>query len=199
MGQLIRATMIPLKTVHFSQPGRLVSSDSIEVERRKAIARHNAMRTNYASTVGANDYRYIQQINQAFRSKKTAAPTTDSSQSAALKLTNGQTAQSVSNQTFSPAAAVSSSSSVSTEQSVETAYTYPSASISGVSETEAAYTVQRGAFELRVAKGELSYLPPLDMTIIVQYPGVEFEYLGDFNYVPARDEESGGAGLNQSI
>lgn len=199
MGQLIRATMIPLKTVHFSQPGRLVSSDSIEVERRKAIARHNAMRTNYASTVGANDYRYIQQINQAFRSRKTAAPVTEGSQPAALNQTNGQTAPSVSSQTVSSSSAVSASSAISTGETAAYAYPSPSASVSGVSETEAAYTVQRGAFELRVAKGELSYLPPLDMTIIVQYPGVEFEYLGDFNYVPARDEESGGAGMNQSI
>lgn len=60
---------------------------------------------------------------------------------------------------------------------------------STISEPQAAYTVQRGAFELRVAKGELSYVPPLDMTIIVQYPGTEFEYLGDFNYVPPHKDD----------
>jgi hypothetical protein len=53
------------------------------------------------------------------------------------------------------------------------------------------YTAQRGAFEMRVAKGELTYLPPMVMTIITQRPEVHVEYLGDFNYVPPRDGDSG--------
>ena len=44
---------------------------------------------------------------------------------------------------------------------------------------------------MRVAKGELTYLPPMVMTIITQRPGVHVEYLGDFNYVPPRDGDSG--------
>ena len=51
-------------------------------------------------------------------------------------------------------------------------------------QAQAAYTQERGSFEMRVAKGELSYVPALDMTIITQYPDVQFEYLGDFQYVP---------------
>lgn len=57
-------------------------------------------------------------------------------------------------------------------------------------EIRSSYTVQRGSFELRVAKGELSYIPPLVMTIITQYPDVEFEYIGGFNYVPPQKDSS---------
>lgn len=194
MGQLIRATMIPLKTIHFSQPGRLVSSDSIDIERRKAIARHNAMRANYASAAGANDYQYIQQINRTFRRRQT--PIVTENNSSLPERPAGQTGAA---QTVSP---VSAQSSVPALQNNTPAASNTSAQqfpVQGISESQAAYTVQRGAFELRVAKGELSYLPPLDMTIIVQYPDVEFEYLGDFNYVPARDPETSGAVMNLNI
>lgn len=59
-------------------------------------------------------------------------------------------------------------------------------------ETSSSYTAQRGAFEMRVARGDLTYLPPLVMTVITQRPQVHIEYLGDFNYVPPRDTDSGG-------
>ena len=45
---------------------------------------------------------------------------------------------------------------------------------------------------MRVARGDLTYLPPLVMTVITQRPQVHIEYLGDFNYVPPRDTDSGG-------
>ena len=44
---------------------------------------------------------------------------------------------------------------------------------------------------MRVAKGELTYLPPLMMTIVTQRPQIHIEYLGGFNYVPPRDGDSG--------
>ena len=44
---------------------------------------------------------------------------------------------------------------------------------------------------MRVAKGELTFLPPMVMTIITQYPELHFEYLGDFNYVPPRNSQAG--------
>lgn len=191
MGQLIRATMIPLKTIHFSQPGRLVSSDSIDIERRKAIARHNAMRSNYAAAVGSNDYRYIQQINQTFRRKQVSMPVTESQPSSHSGKSEVQ-------------AAVTAPKSIRAVSSVQNTLSVSDVSepylpVQGISESQAAYTLQRGAFELRVAKGELSYLPPLDMTIIVQYPDVEFEYLGDFNYVPPREEDTCGTNMNLNI
>ena len=48
---------------------------------------------------------------------------------------------------------------------------------------------------MRVAKGELSYLPPMVMTVVTQRPQVHIEYLGGFNYVPPRDESGGNVNL----
>ena len=61
--------------------------------------------------------------------------------------------------------------------------------------TSSSYTAQRGSFEMRVAKGELTYLPPMVMTIVTQRPSVHIEYLGDFNYVPPRHEIGRGVNL----
>lgn len=62
-------------------------------------------------------------------------------------------------------------------------------------ESSSSYTAQRGAFEMRVAKGELTYLPPMMMTIVTQRPSVHVEYLGDFNYVPPRDDSGSNVNL----
>ena len=62
----------------------------------------------------------------------------------------------------------------------------------GNSESVSEYLVQREAFEFRIAKGDLSYIPAMSVTIITQYPEVQFEYLGDFNYVPPRKDAAGG-------
>ena len=60
-------------------------------------------------------------------------------------------------------------------------------------EMRSSYTAQRGAFEMRVARGDLTYLPPLVMTVITQRPQVHVEYLGGFNYVPPSAGEVGGS------
>ena len=60
-------------------------------------------------------------------------------------------------------------------------------------ETNTSYTTQRGAFEMRVARGDLTYLPPLVMTIVTQRPQVHVEYLCGFNYVPPLDSSPGGS------
>jgi len=60
-------------------------------------------------------------------------------------------------------------------------------------EANSSYAMQRGAFEMRVAKGELTYLPPLMMTIITQRPQVHIEYLGGYNYLPPLNGSSGGS------
>ena len=45
---------------------------------------------------------------------------------------------------------------------------------------------------------ELSYVPPLVMTIVTQYPDIQFEYTGGFHYIPPR-EDSSGTNMNVSI
>ncbi|MCI8531900.1 MAG: hypothetical protein HFI18_05150 [Lachnospiraceae bacterium] len=61
-------------------------------------------------------------------------------------------------------------------------------------ESSSAYTAELGALEMRVARGDLTFLPPMVMTIITQYPELHFEYLGEFNYVPPLD--SAGNNIN---
>ena len=58
-------------------------------------------------------------------------------------------------------------------------------------ETVSEYLVQREAFEFRIAKGDFSYIPPLSVTIVTQYPEIRFEYTGEFNYVPPRKNTIG--------
>ena len=55
-------------------------------------------------------------------------------------------------------------------------------------EKNAGYLQDRGAFEMRVQQGDLTYLPAMDMTIITQMPEVKFEYTGDFIYFPKNPE-----------
>ena len=40
MGPLIKITTEPIQMVRFTQNARLVNSDSVDIERRKALARH---------------------------------------------------------------------------------------------------------------------------------------------------------------
>ena len=62
-------------------------------------------------------------------------------------------------------------------------------------EKSAGYLQDRGAFEMRVQQGDLTYLPAMDMTIITQMPEVKFEYTGDFIYFP----KNPGTGENVDI
>ena len=42
MGQLLKVTSVPMQTMRFSQNARLVPADHVDIERRKAMARHFA-------------------------------------------------------------------------------------------------------------------------------------------------------------
>ena len=46
MEQLIKITSEPIRMIRFSQNARLVSSDNIDMERRKALARQMSMRNS---------------------------------------------------------------------------------------------------------------------------------------------------------
>lgn len=61
------------------------------------------------------------------------------------------------------------------------------------SEYEAAYDIQRTSFEIRALKGDISFLPGFAITYVTQHPEIHFEYLGDFNYVPPREDTVGGS------
>ncbi len=190
MEQLIKITTEPMRMVRFSQNARFVNSDNIDMERRKAIARQNSFRNSAGQgTVSVED---IKRINRTFSKKNASVGTSnDPSQQTVSPQMQLSPGVSMPSQEM-PAASVSETAVVA-----ETA----SAAVSSAPEiverpdisvqSNSSYTAQRGSFELRVAKGELTYLPPLVMTVITQRPQVHIEYLGDFNYVPPRDGDSG--------
>lgn len=204
MQQLIKITSVPMRTASYRQGGRLVSSDSVDLERRKALARQMSFHRSHASGRSALPVEDITKINQTF-SRRTVTPKMQnvSQQQVAYKK---QMQAPVSN-TASYPAPTPVTSSVSMASSADAAaiqtqaaaaiqpqYTAPAApaSTAGVSmEVSSSYAAERGAFEMRVAKGDLTFLPPMVMTIVTQYPELHFEYLGDFNYVPPREPTRG--------
>ena len=70
MEQLIKITSEPIRMIRFSQNARLVSSDNVDMERRKALARQMSMR-NSAGQSGIN-VEDIKRINHTFSKKQTA-------------------------------------------------------------------------------------------------------------------------------
>lgn len=212
MEQLIKVSSVPFQAIRFTQNARLVPADNMALERHKALVRHHAFLSRFRAASGCVDYDFLNQVNAAF-SKETKASQPQAS-FAGLPRTgapatgrdaSGAVSQSATgNQSFplcpqpvpsgNPASPASFKAAVSshTDQPVH------APSVQVPSEAAAAYTIQRGSFELRVAKGELSYVPPLVMTIVTQYPGIQFEYTGGFNYIPPR-EDSSGTNMNVSI
>ena len=61
------------------------------------------------------------------------------------------------------------------------------------------YTQQRGTLEVRVASGDVAYIPAIEMTIITSWPEVDFTYTGGFHYVPPLDESSDQEQMNLTI
>lgn len=190
MGPLIKITTEPLQMVRFTQNARLVTSDSVDIERRKALARQMSSRRSNPHVQGSVSVEDITRINRAF-SRSNTTPQVQVQDKSFLQTSFQQAAQPSVPAAVSPAPAAPA---VNGEQayipaSMPSAATAVSQDISV--ETSTSYTAQRGAFEMRVAKGDLTYLPPLVMTIITQRPQVHVEYLGGFNYVPPRDGDPG--------
>lgn len=206
MEQLIKITSVPMRIVRYTQNARLVSSDSLDLERRKALARQMSFHRSHASGGSALPVEDITRINQTF-SRHTVTPKMQnmSQQQVAFK----KQAQPAAPKTASypaprPVASISNRASMDTaaiqNQAVISTPEYtaptPEPSTAGVTmEVASSYAAERGAFEMRVAKGDLTFLPPMVMTIVTQYPELHFEYLGDFNYVPPR-EPTRGANIN---
>ncbi|MCI9163682.1 hypothetical protein D3Z51_14055 [Clostridiaceae bacterium] len=183
MGPLIRITTEPLQMVRFTQNARLVSSNSVDIERRKALARHISMHRSNPHTQGSVPVGDLTKINRAFShsSANVAAQAQDLS------------FQQIANRSAQPSVPVVKQP-VSTAASAPQTYSEPAVTASAAPAIQdvnvnpsTSYTAQRGAFEMRVARGDLTYLPPLVMTVITQRPQVHVEYLGGFNYVPPRD------------
>lgn len=199
MEPLIKITTEPIRVEHFRQNGRLVNPNNVDMERRKALARQASFRSSVGQTpVSVDD---INKINRTFSKKQVSVQLPDNGSSVRQQLVSNQPRPQA--QISSPApAAVSASKTITADAASSSA---SSASSAAASQTPAvqdvsaivtsSYATQRGAFEMRVAKGELSYLPPMVMTVVTQRPQVHIEYLGDFNYVPPRDDSGGNVNL----
>ena len=207
MEQLIKITSVPMRTVRYTQNARLVSSDSLDLERRKALARQMSFHRNHASGGSALPVEDITRINQTF-SRHTVTPKMQNmsqQQVAFKKQAQPAVPKTASYPAPKPVASTRNMSSMDTAAAIqkqaaistpEYAAPTPPPSTAGVTmEVTSSYTAERGAFEMRVAKGDLTFLPPMVMTIVTQSPELHFEYLGDFNYVPPR-EPTRGANIN---
>lgn len=210
MEQLIKVTSVPFQSIRFSQCARLVPADSMALERHKALVRHQAFLSRFRAVASSVDYDFLNQVNAAF-SKETkacqtpvsfAGPTAGARPASGRKADGKVSLASPGNQAFHPhPASVPSGDTAVSARAAVSAYTDKPVSVSSArlpAEAAVAYAIQRGSFELRVAKGELSYVPPLVMTIVTQYPDIQFEYTGGFNYIPPR-EDFPGININLSI
>lgn len=197
MQQLIKITSVPIQTASYSQGARLVSSDSVDMERRKALAR----RMSFQRSAGRNfmPMKDIARINRTFSRRAAAVP---KGQDISRQETAFRTVQSSAPQMKMPAPTKMSMPDLPLSDAAYTeavAVSVPSSVPSGGNvdismESSSAYTAELGALEMRVARGDLTFLPPMVMTIVTQYPELHFEYLGEFNYVPPLD--SAGNNIN---
>lgn len=206
MGQLIKATTTPLEVIRFSQNARLIPSSMVDVERRKVIARHNAFKHKAGSS--SMDLNFVNRVNKTFSARRhttTAVPDMAKELPKVSSQLPGQMAvpvhqhQQASYNVNAVPAAVEAVQTAQPVAATQTEVSFSDTSIPLDAQSQAAYTAQRGAFEMRVAKGELSYVPAMVMTIITQLPQVHFEYIGGFNYVPPDWNEPLGANVNYSI
>lgn len=186
MAQLLNISTDSFKAVRFSENARLVSEDSLDIERRKAMARHQAFARRAGGSANVRD---VSNINRAF-SGSHRVPTPQPQPQASVSSAASQMSASV--PTAKPVSTETATASPNNPVSVSDAnITYSPEQI------QSSYNVQRGAFEMRVASGSLSFVPALSMTIITQYPEVHFEYTGGFNYFPESAEP--GQQLNLSV
>ncbi len=195
MKQLIKITSVPMQTVRYTQNARLVSSDSVALERRKAIARQMSFRRSAGrNSVPVED---LTKINRTFSKRTSPAPQAQnvSRRQAAFQQAQAQASVPTPSSASVPAPSAAYGAA-DTAYAADIAAAVPvqtaSSHIDVSAEASSSYTAERGALEMRVAKGELTFLPPMVMTIVTQYPELHFEYLGDFNYVPPRPSASGG-------
>ena len=175
MSQLIKATITPYEAVHFRQNARLVSSGNLDAERRRLMAIQASMQHCYTGSA-VSDPHYTDQVRRAFSGQNKPQQSTSDSMPVSEPVVQSQPKPAPASVSYQPTAASASDSYMSDTVSLETsAY---------IEQAQASYDMEKASFDLRISTGELSYVPAFDFKIVLQRPGVEFEYLGGFNYVP---------------
>ncbi|MGP1589027.1 hypothetical protein HW273_07710 [Oribacterium sp. oral taxon 102] len=192
MGQLIRITTASFEAVRVSGGGRLVPAEQIEAERRSALLR--GILKSQEANVGSQHF--TQEINHSYH--RVQASDSLRKEMGNLQETHPQEMPQLSGPPAtvpSPAETVAKQAEkagryVQTMPLQQTADPLPSPAAQGSS----SYYQERAALEMRVQRGELSFLPPLNMMIVTQRPEIHIEYTGDFNYFPS--PEISGENLN---
>ena len=178
MSQLIKATVTPYEAVHLRQSARLVSSGNLDAERRKIMAMQARFQFRYSGHGAASDPHHANQVRRAFTAKNAPQQITpETSATDHVVATSVQPKVSTASTKY-PSESVPAAASYSTDSnSFSEGNTY-------IEQAQASYAMEKASFDLRVSSGDLSYVPAFDFTIVLQKPGVEFEYMGGFNYVP---------------
>lgn len=164
MSQLLEFKIKPFEAIQFRQNARLVSSDALAIEKQKTLARKAVFANSAAVGIDAIT-KYRNKVNHTFSSVSSQIKQTDSRQN------------------LSPQASVS----IPQPMSVATISPVETTTISA--EAQAAYLQQRGQLEIRVASGEVAYVPAIEMTIITSWPNVDYTYTGGFHYSPPLDDQ----------
>ena len=195
MQPLIKITTEPIQITRFTQNARLVSPNSVDIERRKAIARHRMM--HKTGLQGSASIENLSRINRTFsQHMNNVTPQPQGGQSQSFEQLASQQSRAASMMKAAPKVQVpqnipAPTANLSVASAVTSSQVSQSQAVQDVPvQAGLSYTTQRGAFEMRVAKGELTYLPPLTMTIVTQRPSVHVEYLGGYNYVPRQTDAS---------
>ena len=181
MSQLIKATITPYEAVHFRQNARLVSSGNLDAERRRIMAMQAQFQFRYSGQGAAAKSADASQVRRAFAKSQLKPITEGVDTPAAEPVSSAPAQQKVSAPEVStpapsvPATVASYASAESGTFSKGNAY---------VEQARATYDLEKASFDLRVSSGDLSFVPAMDFTIVLQRPGVQFEYMGGFNYVP---------------
>lgn len=177
MSQLIKATITPYEAVHFRQNARLISSGNLDAERRRIMAIQASMQHRYSGSA-VSDPHYTNQVRRAFSGQSKPQQIASDSMPVSEPVVQSQPKPSSASLQYQPAAAASDSYAADTDAAVA------QESLSYAEQAQTAYDIEKASFDLRISTGDLSYVPALDFKIVLQNPGVEFEYLGGFNYVP---------------
>lgn len=192
MGPLIKITSESLRLIRITEQARLLPSDATELERRKAIARRIAAQSNQSGYGGKYvPVEDIARINKTFSVTPSSVPNSPHLSSAGQG--SGEFLRSLnSSASLQPSFSQLPKEQLQDRSSSDTVQTKVNAS----AEFHSSYTAERGSFEMRVTRGDITFVPPLTMTIITQLPEIHFEYIGGFNYFPPDDEGTGSSTFN---
>ena len=179
MGQVLKISTTDFKAIHLSMGGRLVPSDLLDEARGRAL-RITEMEAQLA---GKYDGRFQHEVDLNYQRASHVR------YKAVMRNTGGKgikplTSPLTKSKVSTPNLYTASNTQRAAAESLE-AYASGQAL---TQEINAGYLQDRGAFEMRVQQGDLTYLPAMDMTIITQMPEVKFEYTGDFIYFPKNPE-----------